>query len=494
MLASCRSPEAEPQPWSPRLVLLYATCTVNKGFLSPYNDEVVYTPGLDKLAEKSVTFLRHYTEAGSSGIAYASILTGTQANRHGVFQMPKKLGDEVLLLPEVYASHGYDTFFWDGHGMASGSLNYGQGVSQEHIYGGRLAAWDQRFRSVLERLQSDPDYKVFIMAFSSVTHAAYSTKNLESFRKQHPALAEGLDTAEIESFARTHSKSHLALSFNTTETLRRLAIHGERLAKFVAFIELLYASNINVLDQLFSGILAAVGTSQLTDDSLIVFTADHGEALYRDNLPFKWAHSLALAPEVLSVPLIVFSGNPDFRPGTYDGVTRSIDLFPTMLGLSGIALSNDGAHDGFDLSPVLAGRAPKPDLLAYSHTTIVPAAIHEKMYSNYEGMWTHLRRFYPRIDPDLMWVAVTEGDRMYKYRNMDGERWGFEMFDLSNDPTEAANLFDPKEPKHDLMAKRLKRYKADLVAAHQRFAEGTAARTLLKEEEAEALRRLGYIE
>jgi hypothetical protein len=44
------------------------------------------------------------------------------------------------------------------------------------------------------------------------------------------------------------------------------------------------------------------------------------------------------------------------------------------------------------------------------------------------------------------------------------------------------------------MAKRLKRYKADLVAAHQRFAEGTAARTLLKEEEAEALRRLGYIE
>ncbi len=30
---------------APRLVLLYATCTLNKNFLSPYDPSVPYTPG-----------------------------------------------------------------------------------------------------------------------------------------------------------------------------------------------------------------------------------------------------------------------------------------------------------------------------------------------------------------------------------------------------------------------------------------------------------------
>ena len=35
------------KPSAPRLVILYATCTVNKDFLSPYNPEVRYTPEED---------------------------------------------------------------------------------------------------------------------------------------------------------------------------------------------------------------------------------------------------------------------------------------------------------------------------------------------------------------------------------------------------------------------------------------------------------------
>ena len=54
--------------------------------------------------------------------------------------------------------------------------------------------------------------------------------------------------------------------------------------------------------------------------------------------------------------------------GTWDEVTRSIDLFPTLLGLSGIAMPGSSGVEGVDLSPALRGRQQAPELLAYSHT------------------------------------------------------------------------------------------------------------------------------
>ena len=42
ILTSCGRPPEQAQP-QPRLVILYATCSLNKNFLSPYNPEVRYT-------------------------------------------------------------------------------------------------------------------------------------------------------------------------------------------------------------------------------------------------------------------------------------------------------------------------------------------------------------------------------------------------------------------------------------------------------------------
>jgi len=60
---------------TPRLVVLYATCSLNKDFLSPYNAEIRFTPHLDKIKDRSLVFLRHQTEAGQSGPSFASITT-----------------------------------------------------------------------------------------------------------------------------------------------------------------------------------------------------------------------------------------------------------------------------------------------------------------------------------------------------------------------------------------------------------------------------------
>src|SRR5262245_58401633 len=79
------------RPQGPRLLILYATCSLNRDFLSPYNPNVTYTPALQSFAERGQVFTKHQTEEGQSGIAYASLFSGSQAPRHGVYYHPSKL-------------------------------------------------------------------------------------------------------------------------------------------------------------------------------------------------------------------------------------------------------------------------------------------------------------------------------------------------------------------------------------------------------------------
>ena len=74
--------------------------------------------------------------------------------------------------------------------------------------------------------------------------------------------------------------------------------------------------------------MRAVDERGLRDESLVVFTADHGELLYRDNALFPWSHDFQLAPEVLRAPLLI--RGPGVAPGRAEWVTRSIDLYPTI--------------------------------------------------------------------------------------------------------------------------------------------------------------------
>src|SRR4029077_10220328 len=101
-------------------------------------------------------FENHYTEADQSGIAYAALFSGSQADHHGIYPHPQELGDEVRLIFEAFAERGWETFYWNDHFASSPKLNYAQGVPVEHRYGGPLGGDDEHFRALLDRLHGDP--------------------------------------------------------------------------------------------------------------------------------------------------------------------------------------------------------------------------------------------------------------------------------------------------------------------------------------------------
>lgn len=483
LLAACgaQGPEA------PRLVLLYAPCTVNASYLSPHNPAIAFTPSLGKLARDSVVFTNHQTEAGRSGPAYASIFSGTQVDDHGVYRHPQNLPQSLVLISEVFAENGYETFFWSGHAMASADLDYGQGVSPENTFEGGLAPGDPRFLAILDRLRDDPQYRAFVMTNFTVTHSPYPKDHLPRFLRRYPAERIPLADKEIDRYARIYYANRLDLQWSFWDTARRLGFKKTDVQALADVLELLYRSRINLLDDWVGGLLGSLSWYGVARESLVVFTADHGETLFQHNRPFTWSHINALNPEVVHAPLIFHAPGLGLQPGVYRGVTRSIDVFPTVAGLAGIRLPESAGVKGVDLSPALRGEAPPPELLAFSHGSLATAPQEQKARSR------EFTKLFP-LDvegPERIWVSVKKGDVFYRLRHFGGGIWQVEAYDLAADPLAVEDRFDPEDAEHQAMARRLHAYKDHLVQRYYQRAE--VDDPLSHDEKIERLKSLGYL-
>lgn len=474
-------------------MLLYAPCTVNKDRLSPYDASVAFTPHLEAFAAQSAVFRRHQTDAGQSGIAYASLFTGTGSDRHGIYRHPVRLSDNAYLITEAFADAGFETFFWNDHRAASARLAYGQGVAPGNVVEGPLRAEDPRFLEILERLRADPHYRAFVMTNFTVTHAPYDPGALQEFGRRHPGEVAGLDPARALHFTRLYRAHHHLLALNLPRAVEQLGLSPADLEALVRVVELLYASNVSRLDAMFGAVVAAIDARGLRGGSLIAFTADHGEVLFRETAPFQWSHAMQLAPEVLTVPLLI--RGPGLDAGSeYPGVTRSIDVFPTLAGLAGIALPAGAGPQGADLSAALLGRAPAPELVARSHSTVLLHSVFERMVApETRDIWERMRELFPDDGAERIGVAMREGDRFYKYRWNGHGAWAVELYDLQRDPEERRNLYDPSDPAQRAMAENLLAYKAQLVAAYDGARAGERERRLPEPEETRILLDLGYL-
>ncbi len=476
----------------PRLVMLYAPCTVNRSYLSPYNPAVPYTPALGAFARDGVVFTKHHTEEGWSGIAYAALFSGSQAMRHGVYSHPSRLDDSLYLIAEAYRDNGYEAFMWTYHGMASPELNYAQGVEPANTFwipkesrqpkiNNFLHGDDPHFLKVLARLRDDPTYKAFIITNFTVTHMPYMTDSVDAFCELFADECLGLTREEISKYAGFFHEKPFAWEHTFDQMVKETSLSPPEVANFARALELLYKSNIWHLDQIFGAVLESIKSYGLLEQSVIAFTADHGEVLYRENAPLKWWHGNQLLPGDIVVPFIIRS--PGLPAGRYDGVTRSIDVFPTLAGLSGIALPEDTVM-GVDLTPALRGRAPAPALLAFTHTAFVPVFQNTTAYP-------FLGSHFPMGDPNSMWVAVRDGPLMYKLTSNDAVTFQPHVYDWESDPEETRDLYDPQNAHHAAMVDSLSSYKTALLDGYRRVA---GKQGLPTERQQEILRSLGYIQ
>jgi arylsulfatase A-like enzyme len=483
-------------PPAPRLVVLFAPCTVNRDALAPYGAGVRYTPNLAAFARESVVFLRHQTETDQSGPAYAALFSGAQVDRHKVYRHPARLGDELYLVAEAFADRGYETHFWSGHPMASAELNYGQGVPPERthhrkpgvadLYG--LTGNDAEFASILARLRQEPEARAFVQVNFTITHAPYfpvDPRAVADFRREYPEAWPALSDQEVDRWARVYAADYLRWQWDFANLARDRGYSADELKHLAAVVRAFYQVSVRLLDHCFGRLVNAIRAAGLLNQSVIVFTADHGETLERESALFKWTHGAEITPESIEIPLMIRLPGEAPRAGIYQGVSRSIDVYPTIAGLAGIAARPSSGVDGVDLSQALLGRHPPPELRAFSHTTLLG----NELVGQFKG-W-QVARYHPSTDAEHMWVSVREADQYARLRRLEDGAWGFDVFDLAPRPLRAPAHLDATSRRQRELTRELEGYKARLVSL---YAQGGAARALQEAEARERLRALGYIQ
>jgi arylsulfatase len=181
---------------------------------------------------------------------------------------------------------------------------------------------------------------------------------------------------------------------------------------------------VNLIDRGIGKILNALKDEGILEETLILFTSDHGELLGDHGL---WTKGPFFFEGLISVPLIACGFSPEQEGGlTTDVLCSTIDLAPTIsdaLGLSKLPFAN-----GLSQLPVLRRESK---------------SVRENCLIEY-------RNGYGEEDVSSK-VLITERYKYVKYET--GEE---ELTDLKEDPRERTNLSESKEHRAILENLRIK--------------------------------------
>ena len=131
-----------------------------------------------------------------------------------------------------------------------------------------------------------------------------------------------------------------------------------------------------LVDQAIGRILESLERSGMTDDTIVVFTSDHGDLLgAHGGLVQKWCNAF---DEATRVPLLVAGPGIEPSSGGITVHTSHVDVIPTLLGLAGI--DREEATAGVATNHVEARPLPGRDLSAVIRGDATQASVSSPIY------------------------------------------------------------------------------------------------------------------
>ncbi|OPZ01052.1 MAG: Arylsulfatase [candidate division BRC1 bacterium ADurb.BinA364] len=113
-----------------------------------------------------------------------------------------------------------------------------------------------------------------------------------------------------------------------------------------------YYGQVSMIDDVFGRVLEALDRLGLKDDTLVIYTSDHGDLQTAHSLLGKSAYGFF--DEIVRVPLIMRYPKAFPAGEVREHFAGSVDLAPTILSLAGQPVP-EGLH-GRDLRPAIEGR------------------------------------------------------------------------------------------------------------------------------------------
>ena len=377
------------------------------------------TPTLDSLAMAGLRLSRAYSSAPLTLPSHVSIMTAVSPPIHGVRNNSLfRLGDNLPTLANVLGSNGYRTGAFVGAFVLDARFGLNRGFE----------VYDDRYG---EKPAGDAAEGAERRAEDVVRPATAWIVNPQS----NPQAA--IRNPQSPWFAWVHL-------YDPHAPYRAPEPYASQHEPYDA--EVAYA------DAMVGRLVADLRAAGQLDRTLIAFTADHGESLGEHG---EATHGVFVYEATMHVPAFLWAG-PRIGDRTYDGVTRLIDLAPTILDLLGIAAP--ATFEGESLLRAIG--APRVER---------PPAYMEAMDASLTRNWAPL-------------TALVAGS--YKLIDVPVP----ELYDLASDPAETVNLFSRDATKARTLEALLRDRTTHMAA------RGLApARATLDADARRRLQALGYV-
>ena len=400
-------------------VLLITVDTLRADRLGCYGYEQARTPNIDSLAAEGVLVERAIAPTPITLPSHTTILTGLEPPAHGVrdngvFRAP----DELETIAEQLGAEGYRTQAF---------------VSAEVLH--RRYGLDQGFDGYDDVLWDQHGPQDFMLRERPADRTIDQTLQ----------WLEAGATSAAPFFLWVHL-------FDPHQPYAPPASEQEGAASP-------YDGEITFADQQLGRLFDALRKKDALDDTIVVFTSDHGESLGEHG---ESTHAIFIYESTVRVPLIL--RYPSKLPGgrRHSQPVRSADLVPTILGLVGLAAK---PTQGADLSAALAGEPASEPAPQYSESLHPELSFGmAPLYGIRSGDWTYIRA--PRA----------------------------ELYNRASDPGELENLLDGSAGNAEAKerAAQLDAALTELVKTAEAGGADSEAQPL-DEKTVEMLRALGYM-
>ena len=429
---------------SPNILWL---CTDQQRYdtIGALNNPVIRTPNIDRLVKEGVAFTHAFCQSPICTPSRASFLTGMYPSAiHASTNGNEYWADSAPLVTKILADAGYDGGLVGKFHLSGGAARTEPRLPNDgyryfqfshaprdswkegHDYRDWVEAKGVDFSSLfkdatsipaelhqttwaaeksIEFIEGDHDGKPWLLSFNPYyPHPAFTPPKiyLEAYDPEEmpePLFQPGDLAAQVKlAGVDFQSKARPPQEFNARSLIAA------------------YYGMIQLVDDRIGEILAALDRSGQRDNTLIIFTSDHGEILGDHGLLYKGCR---FYEGLVRVPL-VFAWEGHFKPGTvHDALVELTDIAPTLLEIC--AIEQPYRMQGRSLLKLLNGETRKHREYVRSeyYHTLMPEA-----NNDYEGSYATMYR--------------TERYKLVVYH---GHGLG-ELFDLHVDPGEFNNLWD----------------------------------------------------
>ncbi|KAI1191902.1 choline-sulfatase [Nemania serpens] len=401
--------------------------------LKIYNPESqILTPNLDALAAKSVQFDSAYCPSPLCAPSRMSLISGQLPMKIGAYDNASQIGSDVPTYAHYLRRRGYHTALAGKMHFVGDQLHGYETRLTSDIYPGdfgwavnwdepdRRLEWYHNASSILQagacvrsnqldydeevmykstqflydQVREGPDRRPFCLTLS-LTHPHDPYTIEEKYWDLYEGVDITLPKVQIPQEQQdAHSKRLLKVCDLWDQEFTEEQIKRARRA---------YYGAVSYVDDCIGRILATLKQCRLDQNTIIIFSGDHGDMLGERGLWYKMSYF----ESSVRVPLLI-SDPRRFAPRRVKENVSTLDILPTLCDLVDVQLFPGLPMDGTSLLPHLEGRP--------GHDTVI---------SEYTGEGT--------ISPLMM---IRRGPWKYITCPTDPPQ----LFNLENDPLELVNL------------------------------------------------------